>query len=117
MLVSILNVCTEEELDEDLPFSEAEIGVTPTTTTTGATPVSPKAYPPSSRITSPHKSTKLVESRANEEEKANDGDDDSEMTLEEKKQALRNKIIAIGKMSRMFQVLREEQENVAHLMD
>ena len=47
--------------------------------------------------------------------KANDGDDDSEMTLEEKKQALRNKIIAIGKMSRMFQVLREEQENVAHL--
>ena len=68
MLVSILNVCTEEELDEDLPFSEAEIGVTPTTTTTGATPVSPKAYPPSSRITSPHKSTKLVESRANEEE-------------------------------------------------
>ena len=67
MLVSILNVCTEEELDEDLPFSEAEIGVTPTTTTTGATPVSPKAYPPSSRITSPHKSTKLVESRANEE--------------------------------------------------
>ena len=44
MLVSILNVCTEEELDEDLPFSEAEIGVTPTTTTTGATPVSPKAY-------------------------------------------------------------------------
>lgn len=117
MLVSILNVCTEEELDEDLPFSEAEIGVTPTTTTTGATPVSPKAYPPSSRITSPHKSTKLVESRANEEEKANDGDDDSEMTLEEKKQALRNKIIAIGKMSWMFQVLREEQENVAHLKE
>ena len=49
--------------------------------------------------------------------KANDGDDDSEMTLEEKKQALRNKIIAIGKMSRMFQVLREERENVAHLKE
>ncbi|RCK60466.1 Serine/threonine-protein phosphatase 2B catalytic subunit A2 [Candida viswanathii] len=90
MLVSILNVCTEEELDEDLPFTESQIGVQ-----AAETPVSPRARPP-------------VEPSP---ESVEDGD----MSLEDKRQALRNKIIAIGKMSRMFQVLREEQENVAHL--
>ena len=39
------------------------------------------------------------------------------MTLEEKKQALRNKIIAIGKMSRMFQVYEKNKKNVAHLKE
>ncbi|CAL1192207.1 unnamed protein product [Candida parapsilosis] len=45
MLVSILNVCTEEELDEEAPFSEAQIGVAGTTTPSVST--SPRAKPPS----------------------------------------------------------------------
>lgn len=92
MLVSILNVCTEEELDEEAPFSETQIGVdAPPSAST-----SPRAKPPPS---------------FGEEQEVLESD----LTLEEKKLALRNKIIAIGKMSRMFQVLREEQESVAHL--
>lgn len=94
MLVSILNVCTEEELDEEAPFSEAQIGVEGTTPPSAAT--SPRARPP------PMFPTEAEEMEA-------------DLTLDEKKLALRNKIIAIGKMSRMFQVLREEQESVAHL--
>ena len=38
-----------------------------------------------------------------------------EPTLEEKRLALRNKILAIGRMSRMFQVLREDAEQVERL--
>ncbi|KAL6453758.1 cna-1 Serine/threonine-protein phosphatase 2B catalytic subunit [Candida maltosa Xu316] len=95
MLVSILNVCTEEELDEESPFTESQIGVSP---------ISPKANPPS---TDNFVSSPPPQQSTDEHE--------GELSLEEKRQALRNKIIAIGKMSRMFQVLREEQENVAHL--
>ncbi|KAI5961244.1 CNA1 [Candida pseudojiufengensis] len=82
MLVSILNVCTEEELDEEIPYTESQIGVSA---------ASPQAIPPTPEST--------------------------ELSLDEKKLALRNKIIAIGKMSKMFQVLREEQESVAHLKE
>ena len=95
MLVSILNVCTEEELDEEAPFSEAQIGVAGTTTPSVST--SPRAKPPSAFSTE------------------TTGGMQTDLTLDEKRLALKNKIIAIGKMSRMFQVLREEQESVAHL--
>ncbi|MCP8716187.1 MAG: serine/threonine-protein phosphatase 2B catalytic subunit [Asgard group archaeon] len=98
MLVSILNVCTEEELDEDLPFTESQIGIQ-----TAETPVSPRARPPIEPVSELTRTNEVLK------------DEDEDLTLEEKRQALRNKIIAIGKMSRMFQVLREEQENVAHL--
>lgn len=36
-------------------------------------------------------------------------------SFEAKKQTLRNKVIAIGRVSRMYQVLRQESESVAHL--
>ncbi len=65
MLMSILNICTEEELGDD---GSSTIAVT-----------------------------------AVDEE------------LEAKRRALRHKIMAIGRMSRMFSVLREEAENVNEL--
>ena len=79
MLVSILNVCTEEELDEEAPFSEAQIGVAGTTTPSVST--SPRAKPPSAFSTE------------------TTGGMQTDLTLDEKRLALKNKIIAIGKMS------------------
>lgn len=81
MLVSILNICTEEELDEDTPFNNEDINISSISN-------SPTSNPPSVPI---------------------------DQTLEDKRIALRNKIIAIGRVSRMYQVLRLESEDVAHL--
>lgn len=84
MLVSILNICTEEELEESTPLDELA-QESPIKATGGQLPQT-----------------------ANVPIKTND-------SLEEKRQALRNKVLAIGRVARMYQVLREEAENVAHL--
>lgn len=80
MLVSILNICTEEELDEDTPFDMGEGPLLPSPT--AEAPVLPAGLP---------------------------------QTLEEKRMVLRNKVIAIGRVSRMYLVLRQQSEEVAHL--
>lgn len=81
MLVSILNICTEEELDEETPINNDAIE------TTGQ--------------------SKKVPIIADAPEIS--------QSLEDKRLALRNKVIAIGRVSRMYQVLRQQSEDVAHL--
>ena len=73
MLIAILNTCSKEELEEDLPPSIS------------STPSSPPA---------------------------SIGDPES---TEAKRRAIKNKILAIGRLSRVFQVLREESERVTEL--
>lgn len=85
MLVSILNICTEEELEESNLLDELE----------QSSPI--KAHGQGL----PESATEVVT--------------ESDDSLEEKRQALRNKVLAIGRVARMYQVLREEAENVAHL--
>lgn len=85
MLVSILNICTEEELEEDTPIDE--LAEESPVKATGAQ--------------LPESGAELVSHR--------------EDLLEEKRQALRNKVLAIGRVARMYQVLREEAETVARL--
>lgn len=82
MLVSILNICTEEELEEETPLEQGVDTPQPSP----VVELAPVQFPES-----------------------------PEPTLEEKKLALRNKILAIGRVARMYQVLREELEQVAHL--
>lgn len=84
MLVSILNICTEEELED-----ENEV----------------------------HEITKENEEKNVEDTSSSRPDTSTEVTsdYEAKRQVLRNKIIAIGRVARMYQVLREESEDVAHL--
>jgi serine/threonine-protein phosphatase 2B catalytic subunit len=74
MLIAILNTCSEDELKEDTPSSNA--------------PASP---PVASGLSY---------------------DPDS---IEFKRRAIKNKILAIGRLSRVFQVLREESERVTEL--
>lgn len=86
MLVSILNICTEEELGEETVVSDSHEASNHSNISAVAS--SPSSDPPS------------------------EIDPDS---FEAKRQTLRNKVIAIGRVSRMYQVLRQESESVAHL--
>jgi serine/threonine-protein phosphatase 2B catalytic subunit len=74
MLIAILNTCSRDELDEDVP---------------GAIAPQPLSPPPGNAL-------------------------DPEST-EFKRRAIKNKILAIGRLSRVFQVLREESERVTEL--
>lgn len=79
ILVSVLNICTDEELDEDTPVDQT------TLEKVHDDPISPPA--------------------------SADPSDESALM----RRALRNKILAIGRVSRMFSVLRDEAENVERL--
>lgn len=95
MLVSILNVCTEEELSEDVQNDDLNYSVN-----SDSQPSSP------------------VEMRAPslpQKSSAPDVSSEEEDNYEVRKQALRNKVLAIGRVSRMYQILREERTEVAHL--
>lgn len=74
MLISILNTCSKEELEDDTP-------------TSASGPVSPST-----------------------EMEIEQGD-----SVDVKRRAIKNKILAIGRLSRVFQVLREESEKVTEL--
>lgn len=89
MLVSILNICTEYELEEETPVIEEQVGKfteTPVSTTTTSTTVPVKKATGSSILDDEHR-----------------------------RKALRNKILAIAKVSRMYSVLREESDKVQYL--
>jgi serine/threonine-protein phosphatase 2B catalytic subunit len=76
MLISILSVCSADELQEDTPMSTSSPG-----------PASPPLP---------------------------GGPGDPE-TIDARRRAIKNKILAIGRLSRVFQVLREESESVTEL--
>jgi serine/threonine-protein phosphatase 2B catalytic subunit len=69
MLISMLNICSKEELDREM-----------------------EDHPPVSQISAP----------TSEEREA-------------RRQIIKNKVLAIGRLSRVFAVLREESESVSEL--
>lgn len=92
MLIAILNVCTKEELEEETVLAgDVEIPVKPTTDTRPAFPLA----------------AALVTSQTSA--------DDDEDSPEARRSAMKNKILAIGRMSRMFTLLRQEAESVNEL--
>ncbi|CAL9737926.1 serine/threonine-protein phosphatase 2B catalytic subunit A1 [Monosporozyma servazzii] len=94
MLVSILNICTEYELEEDTPIIESQVGNTNTSTTTATTTTTTTSS--SSQIENPQRQKTILDD-------------------EHRRKALRNKILAIAKVSRMYSVLRQESDKVQYL--
>lgn len=85
MLVSILNICTEDELEDELPVIKEDVGNIDLD------------------------STKTMIDDETKETKS------SLLENEQRRRNLRNKILAIAKVSRMYSVLRQESEKVQYL--
>ncbi|KAI9824532.1 MAG: 3',5'-cyclic-nucleotide phosphodiesterase (PDEase) (3':5'-CNP) [Phylliscum demangeonii] len=88
MLLAILNTCSEEELAEATPSSSSAATSSPPSS---SSPLVPGAS-----------GTSAVTSAEQEQ-------------IDFKRRAIKNKILAIGRLSRVFQVLREESERVTEL--
>ncbi|KAG5357230.1 Serine/threonine-protein phosphatase 2B catalytic subunit [Yarrowia sp. C11] len=81
MLITMLNICTKEELEDD----DSASGI--------------------SEATEPQPSASVAT-----------GDSETPSTISfDQRRALRNKILAIGRVSRLFNVLRQESESVSEL--
>lgn len=94
MLIAILNVCTKEELEEETLLA-GDVGT---------------LEPSSSAQAEPKKiSQSLVDVIAKDTSTAVDD------SPEARRSAMKNKILAIGRMSRMFTLLRQEAESVSEL--
>lgn len=91
MLIAILNTCSKEELEEETPLSPSTTDPMSVTSTTEAT-----------------------ESTTTTVATTSDAPLDPNST-EAKRRAIKNKILAIGRLSRVFQVLREESESITEL--
>lgn len=89
MLVSILNICTQKELEEETPLANP--------VAKSLSEVGPQ-------------SVKDVAQLADVKEESPEPN-----SIEAKRTALRNKIIAIGRVSRMYQILRSESDKVEQL--
>ncbi|KAH3683700.1 hypothetical protein WICPIJ_005319 [Wickerhamomyces pijperi] len=116
ILVSVLNICTEEELDEELSVNEVKRieRIHDQITVEMYDDEENDQYQDAkeSVVASPIK-TKLPELPTAEAAEG-DTEDESDPQIVIKR-ALRNKILAIGRVSRMFAILRAESENVDKL--
>lgn len=115
MLIAILNVCTKEELEEETPHnvdSSVVAGSRPLPAI-GNAQTSSSGGDGASATATPSLASLLAKSggQAGSAENADDDDDSPEA----RRSAMQNKILAIGRMSRMFRVLRQEAESVSEL--
>lgn len=93
MLVAILNICTEDELENDTPVIEELVGTDKKLPQAGKSEATPQ---PATSASPKHASI---------------------LDDEHRRKALRNKILAVAKVSRMYSVLREETNKVQFLKD
>lgn len=102
MLIAILKICTKEELEEDTMLASDNYALN----------YNQDAASISSRHTAPGSIRSSASSHYAPSYSSSARED---LSLEERRSAMRNKILAIGRMSRMFRVLRTEAESVSEL--
>lgn len=121
MLIAILNICTKEELEEDTTDSTVravamaqarrELGRSSASESPVTRSMGPREQPPSPSSSYARKTS----SEATHQENIPEEEVEEEEDLDVRRDRLKNKIIAIGRLSRMFQVLRQESESVSEL--
>lgn len=128
MLLAILNTCSKEELDEDDMILNLTETAEAADTTAGAMDVDPAPLTPSeSNITSlasgevtPTTTLSETESVTTTATTPIQDTDMTEVTPAEKqamKNRIRQKMLAVARLSRMYAVLRNESEAVSELKD
>ncbi|VVT54449.1 uncharacterized protein SAPINGB_P004081 [Magnusiomyces paraingens] len=104
MLIAILNICTREELEEDTVLDMNNSTVRQAIAGSDA----------SGSSTAGSYNGGVGSSIAPGSTSAG-GNNAQNLSIEERRAAMRNKIMAIGRMSRIFRVLRQENESVSEL--
>lgn len=123
MLIAILNICTKEELEEDTSDSTVRaVAMAQARREFDGSYRSDSQTSPPLRSMGPRKEPKSIGRGGPPSIPAgstapgyNDENEEFEEDLDVRRDRLKNKIIAIGRLSRMFQVLRQESESVSEL--
>lgn len=106
MLIAILNICTKEELEEETVL-DMDSSALRNVIEGKVTDYSSGAISDASAYSKGPSTSSRVSSSSNRGAES--------VSLEERRSAMKNKILAIGRMSRMFSVLRSEAESVSEL--
>ncbi|KAF9358896.1 3',5'-cyclic-nucleotide phosphodiesterase (PDEase) (3':5'-CNP) [Mortierella sp. AD094] len=109
MLLAILNTCSKEELDDD----DLVLNITEGADNVGSS--SPTHVPEAASVATPE-NVAVTPVASNP---ASPGADNTEVlsTKEASRNRIRQKILAVGRLSRVFSVLRAESESVSELKD
>ncbi|TIB75104.1 Metallo-dependent phosphatase [Wallemia mellicola] len=110
MLIAILNICSKEELEEE---EEEEAAIEAAAIAAANEKVVPEPEIPSVQVQEAETEIKAPPKIVTSNEASQD--EMAAATSDLRRQIVKNKIMAVGKMARVFALLREESEKVSEL--
>ncbi|KAK0566772.1 3',5'-cyclic-nucleotide phosphodiesterase (PDEase) (3':5'-CNP) [Tilletia horrida] len=117
MLIAILNICSKEELEEEEEEDEAALVAADEEAKAAAAAAAAAAASADDTSASfgPSSSSDPGLASSSVPASPRTGDTSEDSTQQERKVVIKNKILAVGRMSRVFALLREEAERVSEL--